>query len=66
MTHIEMIAYYEANLSAVVSSHGVASDYTTYAFYQFQGAKMGKSVLELCEFARDEMERLHQLTLDLI
>jgi len=62
MARIELIAYYTKNLNKVIASHGVASDYTTHAFFQLQGAIIG--VKNIHDFARSESDRLHQIALN--
>lgn len=65
-TQIELIEYYTGQFTKVLNDHGAESDYTSYAFYQLQGAKMGMSINDICCFARAEIERLKELCLDLV
>jgi len=64
-TQKELIEYYTKNLSKVISTHGGASDYTTYAFFLLQAVKMNvqKSIFI---WARNKCSELETETLNLI
>ncbi|MGD1524272.1 hypothetical protein [Vibrio owensii] len=63
-TQIERIQYQASQLKKVIDSHGAESNYTTFAFFSLQAAKMGMDYGEIDEWAKKECERLHQLELD--
>lgn len=63
MNQAQIIEYHESNLLKCINSHKAVSDYTTYAFFQFHGARNGMSVKELNEYARAESDNLHEQAL---
>ncbi len=52
MNKEEIIKHYESNLLKCINSHKAVSDFSLYAFFQFQAARNGMSVQELNEFAK--------------
>lgn len=62
-THKERVAYYEGQFSKVQASFGAKSHYTAHAFFQLQGAIMGKSIKGIAEYAKSQADDLHKETL---
>lgn len=64
--HSRRIEHYQSNFTKVLESFGAKSNYTAHAFFQLQGAIMGKSVLRICEYADSQLETMRLEALNAI
>ena len=54
------IEFFAANLEKVMDTFGSDSDYSTYAFFLLQGARIGLDPTEIIPWAKVQMEKLEQ------
>ena len=54
------IEYFAANLEKVMDTFGSDSDYSTYAFFLLQGARIGLDTDKIHKWAEVQMEKLEQ------
>ena len=54
------IEFFAANLEKVMDTFGSDSDYSTYAFFLLQGARIGLDGTDIVSWAKGQMEKLEQ------
>lgn len=64
-TQKELIAHFIKYFKKVSSAQGVESDYSTYAFYLLQAAKMNIPEAEIFAWAKAKCDELQTEALDL-